>query len=149
MYYRFVLEWLSYKMGIRQKSKSSKRITPHDKEVQRADQKPTKSSNSLVDGALKVPSAPNNSGGSFDIQSHDIVQIYQQQSVENNAALMALSKKLDFICDRLRSIDEDNLVQTEWRAVAMTIDRITFWIFVAISTLTILACGSCAPRYTN
>ena len=73
----------------------------------------------------------------------------QKIQVENNAAIIALSKKLDVICDRLKSMDEEDLVQTEWRAVAMTIDCIIFWVFIAICTLTILACTLCIPGYRH
>ena len=145
---------MSYKLGVRRKNK----VQPDGKrslmsrKLSRAnhlhyDEKPDlgfdnkvmmrKSGNinlSNVDGFILNPHQN-------DLQSD------QKMHSLSNAKLGELSEKLAFICERLKTVDEEDLVQTEWRTVAMTIDQMIFIVLAVICGLTILGCALYIPRY--
>ena len=79
----------------------------------------------------------------------DDVQSDAFHKCANNELTAQMSKQLDYICERLRKMDEDDLVQTEWKTVAETIDRSVFIMFAVVSVFTIFVCALYIPRYEN
>ena len=61
----------------------------------------------------------------------------------------AILSQINFICGKLKSADEEDLIHTEWRTVAMTIDKIVFMMVVTMCGLTLLAVIFCVPGYVK
>ena len=60
-----------------------------------------------------------------------------------------LIDKLDVLINRLHSMDDEDTVRTEWRVVAMTIDRCLLAFFTLVFFLTVIGCFSYAPGYVS
>ena len=58
-----------------------------------------------------------------------------------------LMAKIDIILKKLEDMDEEDRMQTEWRIVAMTIDRCLLIFFAAVYFITMVACFSKSPGY--
>ena len=58
-----------------------------------------------------------------------------------------LMAKIDIILKKLEDVDEEDRIQTEWRIVAMTIDRCLLMFFAAVYFITMVACFSKSPGY--
>ena len=58
-----------------------------------------------------------------------------------------LLSKLDILIDKLHSMEEEDLVKTEWRIVAMTIDRCLLYFFALVFLFTLCGCFLTAPGY--
>ena len=55
--------------------------------------------------------------------------------------------KLDVLIQKLYTMDDKESVKTEWRTVAMTIDRCLLFLFLATYMITIFGCFLTAPGY--
>ena len=66
-----------------------------------------------------------------------------------NSELDLINKKMDVIVEKIRSDDEDAQTKTEWRIVAMTIDKCLLYVFVVLLLLTIIICFSFSPGYVS
>lgn len=55
--------------------------------------------------------------------------------------------KLDVLIEKIRSMKEEDLVKTEWRIVAMTIDRCLLVFFAFVFLTTLFGCFLTAPGY--
>ena len=108
------------------------------------------SASGFTNRVIEIPiSEDTNTDDIHEGSSDEIAKSSRGKQIATDEALLELSKKLDVIGDRLKSMDEEDRVQTEWRAVAMTIDSIIFWVFIAICSLTILACALVIPGYRH
>lgn len=58
-----------------------------------------------------------------------------------------LINKLDILIEKLNNNDESEKVKTEWRTVAMTIDRCLVIFFFLVYFLTLVGCFSISPGY--
>ena len=77
------------------------------------------------------------------------LQLNHRRKVTKQKEQSAVLTQINFICERLKSADEDDLIHTEWRTVAMTIDKIVFMMFIAMSGLTLFAVILCVPGYVS
>ena len=164
------MDWLAYKVGIRHKVKVKPDLTAvvralRDRKLSRAAQFHETVKKAAKEGASGAaengkPFTLNNIERLQNINMSSVNAVFnkfstaknennQEKRIGSDPAILELSKKLDVICDRLKSMDEEDLVQTEWRTVAMTIDRIVFCVVVFICAITILACILCIPHYAH
>lgn len=65
----------------------------------------------------------------------------------HNTEADLLMAKIDIILKKLEDMDEEDRMQTEWRIVAMTIDRCLLMFFAAVYFITMVACFSKSPGY--
>ena len=65
----------------------------------------------------------------------------------HNTEADLLMAKIDIILKKLEDMDEEDRIQTEWRIVAMTIDRCLLMFFAAVYFITMVACFSKSPGY--
>ena len=65
----------------------------------------------------------------------------------HNTEADLLMAKIDIILKKLEDMDEEDRMQTEWRIVAMTIDRCLLIFFAAVYFITMVACFSKSPGY--
>ena len=70
-----------------------------------------------------------------------------ERSSSRYSELDSINKKLDVIVEKIRGDDDDSQVKSEWRIVAMTIDRCLLYTFIAMLLLTIVVCFSNSPGY--
>lgn len=65
----------------------------------------------------------------------------------HNTEADLLMAKIDIMLKKLEDMDEEDRIQTEWRIVAMTIDRCLLMFFAAVYFITMVACFSKSPGY--
>lgn len=70
-----------------------------------------------------------------------------ERSVNNINETEIFLSKLDVLVQKLRTMDDDDLVKNEWRIVAMTIDRCLLLLFLASYLVILFACFLNAPGY--
>jgi len=137
---RLVLEWLSFKLGIR-KRKSIARRKPLSKllaipddginDVKLVESKPKKKSLVSFNGYHneRVPTAP----------------LLPSEAIELDS--IHISQKLDVLLEKLYGDEQDLEIKNEWRTCALTIDRFLLICFFFALLATILACFLSAPGY--
>jgi len=77
-------------------------------------------------------------------QHHDAhINRFQVQPTEAQIIIT----KLEILVNKLKSMDEEDEIKTEWRTVAMTFDRLLLIMFFLIYFITIFGCFLKAPGY--
>ena len=153
------MECLSFKLGIRKKIKASfnARHSLINRKLSRAhdlhkSRKPNSRNQGIdnkkilgIEGVIDLTHVTDFKANhnQNDAQSYHSLGYIQEERMKE------LSERLAFICERLKTVDEEDLVQTEWRTVAMTIDRMIFIVLAVICGATILGCALYIPQYAN
>eukprot|EP00111_Clytia_hemisphaerica_P009190 TCONS_00027017-protein len=136
-------ENLSYKLGIRQKTK----VLPSDEEEKKKD---------------SMTSFSKENNGYFHVPENNLQRIkLMRDQNQNEAALSAMNgantalthrnsqtqmfsnemmKKMDMIVERLENDADDEKIKREWKICAYTLDRLLLVTFVIIFIITVLAC---------
>jgi len=151
---KYLLDWLAYKVKVRKPEESG---TNTEEYVQML---PFQRRNSLSDGSASAKEDDNrdlqlwvrntmpqkNSNCQTELR-HCKHFNTSERSSSRNSELGSINKKLDVIVGKIRSDEEDSQTKTEWRIVAMTIDRCLLYVFIVLLLLTIAICFSNSPGY--
>ena len=147
-YFRWILEYLSYKVGIRIQ-------TPVEAEQENNNQIPLNNEENSVPLIKLKPKQSevkwqNNVLASEILHRHDNVLNGAHKRNRENVKLSdseLLLSKIDVLLDKLRLMEEEGTIKSDWRIVAMTIDRCLLILFAAMVFITLVGCFSISPGY--
>jgi len=161
---KFVLDWLSYQVRIRVKEdpNTSKTASQQFLALSKANQnkQPLLINNQQDISSKVLKSLKTNTEISWEetktkvsLHTHNNrngdLLYYNKNNFNQTKYTEAemLLQKIDILIDKLHDMDEEDQVKTEWRIVAMTIDRILLVFFAIVFIVTLFGCFSSAPGY--
>eukprot|EP00794_Sanderia_malayensis_P009918 gene9918-10935_t len=156
---RYVLEWLSYKLGVRKKESNGQQGTeeyvqmlPFQRKGSMSEGSGSTKDEDSRDLQVWVRNTTQHKNGNPACQVKTEVtrckhtfSVSEQRS--KNSELDPITRKLELIVDKIKCDDEDDVVKSEWRIVAMTIDQFLLYSFMIMLLVTIAACFSSSPGY--
>ena len=158
-----VLDWLSYVVRIRIRPTDNGDVkTPTHLNVNNPLHLNNEETNALLEKfRLSAPNSPKwlerklkgnhviNIGDSFpNINTTNINNRMLQSKYQFEVNEKVVSR-LDVLINHLRSMEEEDAIRTEWRVVAMTIDRCLLILFTCVFLVTVIGCFCNAPGYVS
>ncbi|XP_047139412.1 neuronal acetylcholine receptor subunit alpha-2 isoform X1 [Hydra vulgaris] len=143
---RWILENLSYKVGIRVRS------DPDPMQIN--NQKLNNDESSIPLNNLKIKQSEIN--WQNKVSKCELLQCNDStlnSTHKKNKATVQLSdselllSKIDVLLEKLRSMEEEGTIKSDWRIVAMTIDRCLLIFFALMVLITLFGCFSISPGY--
>ena len=84
----------------------------------------------------------------WDNKTRDVLYGSQiTNDIRKREEMAEVLRKLGMICEKLKSLDEEDVIKSEWRIAAMTIDRCLLFAFALVIALTLVGCFANAPGY--
>ena len=134
---RWILDWLSYIVRIRDPKDTSNYSNKHEQSLLRHLE--TSSFVKLLIKESEKRSCYKKAPGVESPLSNSSRQNGDEQLLD----------KIDTLLKKLQIQDEEHEIKANWRIVAMTLDRCLFILFATMITLTLFACFSMSPQYVS
>ncbi|XP_057306708.1 neuronal acetylcholine receptor subunit alpha-7-like [Hydractinia symbiolongicarpus] len=151
---RYVLDWLSYKVGIRVRKDGDNALcnSNHNYQLNSPLLLNNQAINSAVLNKIKRQNMAEldwkqNKTASSRFNNHNENTFNRNSYQRKVTGAELVISKLDVLIEKIRSMEEQDLVKTEWRIVAMTIDRCLLVFFAFVFLTTFFGCFLTAPGY--
>ena len=139
-FYRYILNWLSYLVGIRAREKNlNKSQSSNLNNSFNTSHRNTFNNNTTSNEQMSLLNKYHRNSNEYNKENWKKKALcnlngskcgdvgYMAPAGRLTEAQLVVSK-LDVFIERLRTMDEEDEVKNEWRTVAMTIDRV-YWLF--------------------
>ena len=156
---RYVLNYLSFKLGIRHRDDNDEPVAADNYiQMMSFQRKPSSSDGSVRDDERDTW------GRSVITQRLINGQIVKEHSkyknehaqncvrrgsMKNSNDADMIVKRLDIIVEKIKGDEDDDKIKSEWRIVAMTLDKCLLILFVIVLLITIFGCFLNAPGYVS
>lgn len=154
---RIVLDWLSYVVRIRIRAPDDNELKVPTINVQNPLHLNNEDTNQLLEKfKLNAPNSPQwlerkiKTNHCLIPGENNLPNIINNNRITHRLeATEKVITRLDVLINHLRTMDDEDAIRTEWRVVAMTIDRCLLIFFTVVFLITVFGCFSYAPGYVS